>query len=443
MNHRNYLALAIPLTLSTVTTPLLGAVDTAVVGQLPNPAYIGGVAIGTVIFNTLYWLFGFLRIGTSGFAAQANGADDKLQGTLAFIRPLIIALVVGMGFIVFQKPIEYIALSLLHPAEDVAELASGYFGIRIWGVPFTLVNYVIMGWLIGMSRIKISVFIQVFMNLLNILLDVVFVFGFGWGVSGVAAATLLAEVIACVVGLWIIWSGTSYQFQRPSIKLMADGSSIKKMMAVNQDLFIRTICLLAVFNLFTYKSAAFGTEILAANAVLLQIHYLMAYFFDGLSNASSILSGKAVGSKDRKLFKRTLNLSFQWAFYSSIILSMLYWVFKDSLFSLFTSIPEVIRLGGVYGDWLLVFPLVSSFGIVLYGVFTGATETAPIRNSMLLSLAVFLVVLSAGVPMLENDGVWLAFILFSLGRSVFLILYVPKLGLLMDKGKIVSSQVQL
>lgn len=433
MNHRNYLALAIPLTLSTVTTPLLGAVDTAVVGQLPDPAYIGGVAIGTVIFNTLYWLFGFLRIGTSGFAAQANGADDKLQGTLAFIRPLIIALVVGISFIVFQKPIEYIALSLLHPAEDVAELASGYFGIRIWGVPFTLVNYVIMGWLIGMSSIKISVLIQIFMNLLNIVLDVVFVFGFGWGVSGLAAATLLAEAVACILGLWIIWRGTSYHFQVPSIKMLADGSSVKKMMAVNQDLFIRTICLLAVFNLFTYKSAAFGTETLAANAVLLQIHYLMAYFFDGLSNASSILSGKAIGSKDRKLFKKNLNLSFQWAFYSSVMLSMLYGLFSRSIFSFFTSIPEVIRLGDIYGDWLLLFPLVSSFGIVLYGVFTGATETAPIRNSMLLSLTVFLIAMAAGVPNLENHGVWLAFILFSLGRSVFLILYVPKLNLLIRK----------
>ena len=322
---------------------------------------------------------------------------------------------------------------MLHPAEDVAELASGYFGIRIWGVPFTLINYVIMGWLIGMSRIKISVLIQVFMNLLNIVLDVVFVFWFGWGVSGVAAATLLAEVTACIFGLWIIYRSTSYHFQVPSIKMMADGSSVKKMMAVNQDLFIRTVCLLAVFNLFTYKSADFGTETLAANAVLLQIHYLMAYFFDGLSNASSILSGKAIGLKDRKLFQRNLNLSFQWAFYSSVILTMFYWVFKESIFSFFTSIPEVIRLGKMYGDWLLVFPLVSSFGIVLYGVFTGATETAPIRNSMLLSLSVFLIAMPAGVPLLENHGVWLAFILFSLGRSVFLILYVPKLNLLIGK----------
>src|SRR5690606_37408143 len=199
-----------------------------------------------------------------------------------------------------------------------------------------------------MSRIKISVLIQIFMNLLNIVLDVVFVFGFGWGVSGVAAATLLAEVIACILGLWIIWRGTSYHFQVPSIKMLADGSSVKKMMAVNQDLFIRTICLLAVFNLFTYKSAAFGTETLAANAVLLQIHYLMAYFFDGLSNASSILSGKAIGSKDRKLFKKNLNLSFQWAFYSSVMLSMLYGLFSRSIFSFFTSIPEVIRLGDIY-----------------------------------------------------------------------------------------------
>ncbi|MDQ0427361.1 MATE family multidrug resistance protein [Planomicrobium stackebrandtii] len=433
MNHRTYLALAIPLTISTVTTPLLGAVDTAVVGQLPNPAYIGGVAIGTVIFNTLYWLFGFLRIGTSGFTAQAHGANDQLLGTLAFIRPLIIALAVGIGFWVLQKPIEYAALSLLNPAEDVAALASDYFGIRIWGVPFTLVNYVIMGWLIGMSRIKISVMIQVLMNLLNIGLDVLFVFGFGWGVSGVASATLIAEVAACLIGLLIVWRGTAYRFQLPSLKMVADGSSVRKMMAVNQDLFIRTICLLAVFNLFTYKSAAFGTETLAANAVLLQIHYLMAYFYDGLSNASSILSGKAIGSKNPVLFKKNLKLSFQWAFFSSLILTALYWLFNTKIFSFFTAIPEVIELGGLYGDWLLLFPLVSSFGIVLYGVFTGATETAPIRNSMLLALGVFLLALWAGVPLLQNHGVWLAFILFSLGRSVFLILYIPRLKRLIKK----------
>lgn len=435
MNHRTYLALAIPLTISTITTPLLGAVDTAVVGQLPDPAFIGGVAIGAVIFNTLYWLFGFLRIGTSGFAAQANGANDSLLGTLALIRPLVIALIVGFSFFLLQKPIEFLALTLLDPAEDVSALASDYFSIRIWGVPFTLVNYVIMGWLIGMSRIKISVMIQIFMNLLNILLDVVFVFGFGWGVSGVASATLIAEVTACLIGLLIVWKGTSYQFQMPSMNLVTDGSSIKKVMAVNQDLFIRTICLLAVINLFTYKSAAFGTETLAANAVLLQIHYLMAYFYDGFSNASSILSGKAIGSKDSRLFKKTINLSFQWAFYSSILLTVSYWLFSESLFSFFTSIPEVIELGGIYGDWLLLYPLVASFGIVLYGVFTGATETAHIRNSMLLALAVFLLALWGGVPFLQNHGLWLAFILFSLGRSAFLVMYIPKLSLLQIKSQ--------
>ncbi|WP_223638635.1 MATE family efflux transporter [Planococcus sp. 4-30] len=435
MNHRTYLALAIPLTLSTITTPLLGAVDTAVVGQLPDPAFIGGVAIGAVIFNTLYWLFGFLRIGTSGFAAQANGANDSLLGTLALIRPLIIALVVGLSFFLLQKPIEFLALTLLDPAEDVSALASDYFGIRIWGVPFTLVNYVIMGWLIGMARIKISVMIQVFMNLLNILLDVIFVFGFGWGVSGVASATLIAEVTACLFGLWIVWKGTSYQFQVPSITLVTDGSSIKKMMAVNQDLFIRTLCLLTVINLFTYKSAAFGTETLAANAVLLQVHYLMAYFYDGISNASSILSGRAVGSNDSRLFKKTINLSFQWAIYSSLLLTVSYWLFSESLFSFFTSIPEVIELGGIYGDWLLLYPLVASFGIVLYGVFTGATETAHIRNSMLFALGVFLLALWGGVPILQNHGLWLAFILFSLGRSVFLVMYIPKLNLLQGKSQ--------
>lgn len=428
MNHRSYLALAIPLTISTITTPLLGAVDTAVVGQLPDPAYLGGVAIGTVVFNTLYWLFGFLRVSTSGFAAQALGSNDEREGKFAFIRPFILALVVGISFILLQGPIERVALSLMDPDADVRVFAAEYLGIRIWGIPFTLMNYVILGWLMGMAKIKVSLLLQVLMNLMNILLALVFVHVFAMGVSGVAIATLLSEVTAFFVGLFIIWNAFQHRLEMPSLKEMVHASSIKKMMSVNRDLFIRTLCLLTVFNIFTAKGASYGTEVLAANAVLIQIHYMMAYFFDGLANASSILVGKAVGSGDKHLYKKTLFLSLQWGVITSLLLAAGYYLFGDSLLPLFTRIPGVIERAQAYGFWLILFPITASVGIVFYGVFTGATEAAPVRNSMIYSLIAFFGTLYYFVPMYQNHGVWLAFTVFSLGRSVFLALYIPQLS---------------
>jgi MATE family multidrug resistance protein len=422
------LALAIPLTISTITTPLIGAVDTAVVGQLPNPAYLGGVAIGTVIFNTLYWLFGFLRVSTSGFAAQALGANDGKQGVLAFLRPFILAIVAGGGFILLQGPIEQVSLTLMNPDADVRRYAAEYFSIRIWGIPFTLMNYVILGWLMGMSKIKVSLVLQVFMNLMNIALDFLFVHGFQWGVPGVAIATLLSEVTAFFIGLIIIVKASPHRMVMPPLKEMFDPSSIKKMMSVNRDLFIRTLCLLAVFNIFTAKGASYGTEILAANAVLIQIHYMMAYFFDGLANASSILVGKAIGARDKHLYKKTLILSLQWGVLSSLMLAVSYYLCADAILALFTRIPSVIELANIYGIWLILFPLTASVGIVFYGVFTGATEAAPIRNSMIYSLIAFVITLYIFVPAYQNHALWLAFTVFSLGRSVFLALYIPRLS---------------
>ncbi|MDE4086713.1 MATE family efflux transporter [Planococcus maritimus] len=428
MNHKKYLALALPLTFSTVTTPLLGAVDTAVVGQLPDPAYLGGVAIGTVVFNTMYWLFGFLRVSTSGFAAQALGARDELQETLSFIRPFFIALLIGLIFLILQNPIATAAMALLNPAQDVEALALDYFHIRVWGVPVTFINYVILGWLMGMSRIRLAVTIQIAMNLLNIALDLLFVTGFAWGVTGVASATLIAEVSAMVLGIYFLMKRTQFTLKLLPFQQIFDGAALKKMIAVNQDLFIRTVCLLAVFNIFTYKSASFGTETLAANAVLIQIHYLMAYFFDGFSNASSILSGKALGSKDEGLYKRTLALASQWALITALFLTAMYWLFSGPVIRLFTGIPEVITIASDYSMWLLLFPVSTSIGIIYYGIFTGATETAPVRKSMMMALLLFLAVYFLAVPLFGNHGLWLAFIAFSAGRSIFLSLYVPKLS---------------
>lgn len=428
MNHRSYLALAIPLTISTITTPLLGVVDMAVVGQLPDPAYIGGVAIGTIIFNTMYWLFGFLRVSTSSFASQAQGANDKRQQVLALIRPLCIAFLIGMAFLLLQRPILHLASAFINPAADVHKLASDYFLIRIWGAPFALMNYVIIGWLVGQARVKISLFLQLLMNLINIILAIMFVKWFSWDVSGVAAATLIAEIAAFFLSLLIIIKMLPQSFSFPAIKEILDQVPFKKMMAMNRDLMIRTFCLLAVFNVFTAKGASFGTEVLAANAVLIQVHYMMAYAFDGFANASSVYVGKAVGSNDERLYKRTLSISCQWALFSSLFITGVYYVCKSYIIPLFTQIPSVIELASAYERWIMLYPISAGLGLILYGVFTGATEAKPIRNSMIYALILFLVILYVFVPMLQNHGLWLAFILFSLGRSVFLALCIPKLN---------------
>jgi MATE family multidrug resistance protein len=411
-----------------MTTPLLGAVDTAVVGQLPDPAYIGGVAVGTLIFNTLYWVFGFLRVSTSAFAAQANGASDPAQGVLALSRPFLIAVIVGICFILLQWPIEYAALTMIAPDSDVSRFAVEYFRIRIWGAPFTLMNYVILGWLMGMAKIKESLFLQVFMNVLNMSLAILFVHVFSFAVKGVATATLIAEITAFILGLFIVFKASPFKWKIPSIQTLIDTQSMKKMVNVNKDLFIRTICLLVVINMFTAKGASFGTEFLAANAVLFQIHYIMAYFFDGFANASSILVGKAVGSNDKKLYKKTLSLSRQWSVITAFTIASTYGLFQEHIIGLFTNLPSVIELSTMYGAWLMIYPFAACFGLVIYGVFTGATEIAPVRNSMIYAMIIYIIIQITVTPIWHNHGLWLAFIVYTIGRSGFLVLYTPKLN---------------
>lgn len=428
MNHRAYLTLAIPLTISTMTTPLLGAVDTAVVGQLPAPAYIGGVAVGTLIFNTLYWLFGFLRVSTSAFAAQANGASNPDQGVLALCRPFLLAVIVGVLFIILQWPIEHASLLVIFPDADVSRFAIEYFRIRIWGAPFTLMNYVILGWLMGMAKIKQALCLQILTNVLNMLLAILFVHVFSFDVQGVATATLIAEISAFVLGVFIVWKASPFEWKIPSIQSLLDTKSMKRMFNVNKDLFIRTICLLIVINMFTAKGASFGTEFLAANAVLFQIHYIMAYLFDGFANASSILVGKSIGSNDKELYKKTLTLSRQWSLITAFVISSLYTIFQEPIIGLFTSLPSVIEISLKYGPWLIVYPFAACFGLVIYGVFTGATEIAPVRNSMIYATILYVIIQLIITPIWHNHGLWLAFVIYTIGRSVFLVMYTPKLN---------------
>lgn len=427
MTHKAYLLLALPLIASTITTPLIGAVDTAVVGQLPDSAYIGGVAVGAILFNTMYWLLGFLRVSTSGFTAQAHGSMDEEALALSFVRPFIAAGLMGLLFIFLQQPIAQLAMTIIDPSAQVQEHAETYIIIRIWGAPFALINYVVLGWLMGLSKIKIAFYLQAGMNVSNICLDLLFVFGFSWNVAGVAAATLISEIAAAAAGLAYILKSQRKLLYLQNLKKMFYAASFMKMLTVNRDLFLRTICLLIMFNLFTKYGASYGTDVLAANAILIQIHYIMAYFFDGFANASSILTGRSLGAKDREGFKKILSLSWQWSVYAALLITLAYFFVKDSAISLFTQIAAVAELSSLYGNWLFLYPLSACAGLVIYGVFTGATQVAHVRNSMFQSLIIYLLFLWVFLPLYGNHGLWAAFLAFSFCRSVFLMLYVPRL----------------
>ncbi|KMJ59920.1 damage-inducible protein F [Bacillus sp. LL01] len=426
-SNRQYLGLALPLIIAGITTPLIGAVDTAVVGRLPDPSSIGGVAIGAVIFNTMYWLLGFLRVSTSGFTAQAQGSNKTNETMLTLLRPMIIALVFGLLFIIFQKPILQVALNVIGGSDAVSSFATTYFSIRVWGAPFILLSYVFVGWLIGMGKVRLSLATQLVMNLMNIILSMVFVLGLGMGVAGVAYATLISEVSAVLFGGFIIARHNWIGFSSVKLRMILDPEPLMKMVKVNRDLFLRTVCLLIMTGIFTSKGAGMGEVTLAANAILLQIHYIMAYLIGGFANASSILTGRAVGGKDLVLFKRAINLSAIWGFGTAVSLAALMLLAGDNIVTFFTSIEMVRAMATEHLIWMVIFPFVGFWGLQLDGIFSGATDAKSIRDSIFFALLVFLVAIWFLVPLYQNQGIWLAFVVFSLGRSIFLSLYIPKL----------------
>ncbi len=427
MTHKSYLSLAIPLILSTVTQPLLGAVDTAIIGRLDNSAYIGGVAIGAVIFNTIYWLFGFLRVSTSSFSAQSYGSRKESDTYYAYFRPLMIAGSVGLFFVVFQGLLAKLAILIYNPDSEVIEYAMAYFKILIWGAPCVLIGYVNIGWLMGRKHIKETLFLQISGNVMNIVLDAVFVLYFKLGIAGVAYATLISQSYAFLIGTGMIFTKIEVLKIRNYLNELVDGNAIKDMMRVNRDLMIRTTCLLIMTNLFMTKGSELGTDILAANAILFQVQYIISYIFDGLSNASSIYTGKSVGERNEEVFNSVISISNFYTVVFCFLLSGISLVFQNTIIGLFTNIESVIVLCKTYFIWIAIFPYVVGVGMVYYGIYTGSTFTGPVRDSLIIALGVFVLTYVLVIPKLGNHGLWLAFILFSLTRSIVLMAYKGRL----------------
>lgn len=420
LTHKDYFKIAFPFIVSTVTQPLLGAVDTAVIGKLGVAELIGGVAIGTVIMNTLYWLFGFFRVSTTGQSAIALGRNSHSEQASSLFRPFVLALCVGLVFIALQSLIWMGAEWIISPDASVGQNAKIYFDIMIYGAPFVLLNYTIIGWLMGQAKAKETLFTQVFGNVLNIVLDIVFVLYFDMGIAGVAVATLIAQVTTFAIGVGFVLKTCQFSLFDHLTTAKMSKKDLKVIMSSNMDLLLRTICILVFFNMMARVGSQLGPDVLATNAILMQVTFIVSYMFDGVANASSVFAGKAVGQKNPKLLDSVIKLNTQWTTAFVVVLTLLTLVFKEQIVMLFTTLPELNTLYLEMSPWLLVFPLVAGYGLTFYGIFTGTGTTKPVRNSSFITLLVFLAAQLIAVPQWGNHGLWLAFTLFYVGRFVFL-----------------------
>jgi MATE family multidrug resistance protein len=424
--HRRIWRLAGPIIFSNVTVPLLGAVDTAVVGHLPDPALIGGVAVGATIFTFVYWAFGFLRMGTTGFVAQAFGAGDHAELKAVVLRALLLALAIGAAIVALQAPILKLSLWLFAASPAVEGYAATYFWVRIWGAPAALINYAVLGWLLGVQNARLAFLTQLFMNGLNMALALLFVMGFGWGIGGVAAATLTAEIAGAALGLWLLWRSVRRRGGGwPWDRLNAPGR-IAALLKVNLDILIRTVCLMFAFAYFTAQSAGMGDAVLAANAILLHLQAIMAYGLDGFAHAAETLVGAAIGARDRAGLRAAVRSAAVWGFITAALFAALYALAGTVILGLFTEHEEVRAAARDFLPWAIASPFLSVWPFLLDGIFIGATRTAEMRNGMVIALALYLAAASLLIPAYGNDGLWAAFFLFMAARAATLGWWYPR-----------------
>jgi MATE family multidrug resistance protein len=426
VTHRAILSIAVPIMLSNVSTPLLGIVDTGVVGRLPDPAYIGAVALGGLVFSFVFWGFGFLRMGTTGLTAQALGAADALEVRASLGRAALIALTVGAALIAVQWPIRELAFALIKGSPRVESLARDYYNIRIWAAPATLLNYALLGWFVGLSQARIALLLQLVLNLTNMALDLVFVLELGMGVEGVALGTVMAEVVAAAVGLVIAARhlrglGGSWDLAR-----LAAPSLIGRTVAVNRDIMIRSAALIFVYAWFLAQGAKQGDALLAANAVLMHFLAVAAYFLDGLAFAAEALVGKAVGAADRASFAAAARITTRWAAGVALLASLFLALAGPAFINLLAADDAVRATARDYLPWAAGAPLAGVWCFQLDGIFIGATRTAEMRNAMLLSLAIFLVGWWALAPF-GNHGLWASLYVHYAARTGTLCVYFPAL----------------
>ena len=426
VTHRRVLNIAIPIVISNATVPILGAVDTGVVGQLGLAAPIGAVGIGAIILSALYWVFGFLRMGTVGLTAQAAGNDDHAEVAALLTRGLLIGALAGLAIILLQLPLFWGAFQVSPASAEVEDLARSYMRIRIWSAPAAIAIYAITGWLIAQERTGAVLVIQVWMNGMNILLDLWFVLELGWGVEGVAFATFLAEWTGAALGLWFCraafavpaWRDWAQVFDRPRWV---------NMMKVNGDILIRSLLLQAIFVSFLFMGAGLGDVRLAANQVLLQFLMITAYALDGFAFAAEALVGRAMGARQREVLRRAAILTSGWGLCASVGMTLAFAFGGGAIIDLMTTAEPVRADARVYLPYMVAVPLLGCASWMLDGIFIGATRSRDMRNMMVLTFGIYVASAALLVPWMGNHGLWISLLISFVARGVTLGLRYPAL----------------
>ncbi|HTW81185.1 MAG TPA: MATE family efflux transporter [Terracidiphilus sp.] len=426
--YRRVFLLAVPLILSNLTQPLLSTVDTVLSGHLPGAAALGGVAMGGIFFNGIFWTFGFLRMATTGLVAQSHGARDEESLRLHFWRGMISAVAIGAVIVLLRGPLIAASLSLLGASPDVRQNALVYCGIRIWSAPAALANYVVLGFLLGRQHARMALALQAAVNVVNVAVALTLVVGLHWGVAGIASATFSADWAGLLVGLVlirIVWPSGAH---RPSTwSAIVDGPSWRHLFALNRDLLLRTISLVAAYGWFTRTGARAGDATLAANAVLLNLHWIATYALDGFANATEALVGEAVGARRAGDYRAVLKASTVSAGAVATALSLLFVFAGSTLVGIFTNQAPVRTMALRYLPWAMALPLVSVWGYQMDGVFIGATRARELRDSMMIAFLGYLALAIVLGRIMGNNGLWCAFCCFMILRGSLLAARLPQI----------------
>ena len=417
-HNREILQIALPSIVSNITVPLLGLIDAAIVGHLGAASYIGAIAVGGMLFNIIYWIFGFLRMGTSGMTSQAYGQKDEAETMRILARSMGVGMLIALALIILQYPIERIAFTLMKATPEVERLASLYFRICIWGAPAVLGLYSISGWCIGMQNSRFPMYVAITQNIVNILASLVLVYGFGMKIEGVAIGTLVAQYAGLLMAAWL-WTS---HFKRllPYIQLqtlLAKGA-IRRFFQVNRDIFLRTLCLVAVTMYFTSAGAAQGEVILAVNTLLMHFFTFFSYIMDGFAYAGEALVGKHLGANDRPALRQMVHQLFVWGIVLSLVFTLVYGIGGKVFLGLITNEQSVITASSAYFYWVLAIPL-AGFAAFLYdGIFIGATATRWMLYAMSIATTAFFLIYYGFRGAMGNHALWLAFITYLALRGI-------------------------
>lgn len=416
--NKSIVRLAIPNIITNITVPLLGMVDTAIAGHLESELYIGAIAVGAIIFNFIYWNFSFLRMGTSGFTAQAYGAGNEQETVRVLLRSLFVAFTAGLLIIVLQSLLIYIAFFFIQASPETQQYASVYFHIYVWAAPFVLGMYTMTGWYIGMQDAKTPMFVSIATNVINIALSFLFVYGFGMQLKGLALGTALAQFISFGLTLFIWNKKYGYLKKYLSFDFVKRFAEFKPFFKVNRDIFLRSLALVLVTTFFTSASAKIGDTFLAVNSLLMQLFILFSYMMDGFAYAAEALTGKYYGAKDKPALKELIRKLFMWGIGLTLLFTCIYALFTDNILRLLTDKVNIIEASKEFQVWALLFPVAGFAAFLWDGIFIGITASRQMRNSMFVAVLFFFIIYYSLSPIFGNNALWLAFISYLAMRGI-------------------------